>query len=367
MPAGALSEDAPLYDRPLARPGDFDARGGRRPRCAPRPGRLRPRRPAGSLADAAWVYRQYDHQLFLNTVEGPAATPPSCAWPRRGCPRRPRAWRSPPTPIPRWCAIDPRAGTAADRGRRRRSTWPAPGPGRWPWSTASTSATPSTPRSCGSSPRRSTGCARPASASGCRSSAATSASTTRATERTSTPHRSSGCSDSSTGWPCPRPGSPWWRRPRWSCWTPAWVPPGPDRVRPRWPAPAGPSRSGATATARCRRSTSPVTPVWWRWSPPWWRTGRHGAGGAALVSGIHDVSGGGLGVALAEMAVRSGIGLQVSGIADHHELFTEAPSRVVVCTTRTAELVPGPPRPEWASGCWAGPAATASWWTAWWT
>ena len=57
------------------------------------------------------------------------------------------------------------------------------------------------------------------------------------------------------------------------------------------------------------------------------------------MSGIHDVSGGGLGVALAELAVRSGIGLQVAGVADHHELFTEAPSRVVVCTTRRNELI----------------------------
>jgi len=37
--------------------------------------------------------------------------------------------------------------------------------------------------------------------------------------------------------------------------------------------------------------------------------------------------------------VRSGVGLQVSGVADHHELFTEAPSRVVVCTTRSTELL----------------------------
>jgi phosphoribosylformylglycinamidine synthase len=44
-------------------------------------------------------------------------------------------------------------------------------------------------------------------------------------------------------------------------------------------------------------------------------------------------------VALAEMAVRSGIGLQVAGVADHHELFTEAPSRVVVCTTRRNEVI----------------------------
>jgi phosphoribosylformylglycinamidine synthase len=63
------------------------------------------------------------------------------------------------------------------------------------------------------------------------------------------------------------------------------------------------------------------------------------AGGPGLVSGIHDVSGGGLGVALTEMAVRSGVGIRVGGVADHHELFTEAPSRVVVCTTRRAELV----------------------------
>ena len=51
------------------------------------------------------------------------------------------------------------------------------------------------------------------------------------------------------------------------------------------------------------------------------------------------MSGGGLGVALAELAVRSGIGVAVSGVADHHELFTEAPSRVVVCTTDSKELL----------------------------
>jgi len=58
-----------------------------------------------------------------------------------------------------------------------------------------------------------------------------------------------------------------------------------------------------------------------------------------MVAGIHDVSAGGLGVALCELAVRSGIGLRVAGVADHHELFTEASSRVVVCTTRHTELI----------------------------
>ncbi len=63
------------------------------------------------------------------------------------------------------------------------------------------------------------------------------------------------------------------------------------------------------------------------------------AGGPSLVAGIHDVSGGGLGVALAELSVRSGIGMRVAGVADHHELFTEAPSRVVVCTGDRAALI----------------------------
>ncbi len=105
----------------------------------------------------------------------------------------------------------------------------------------------------------------------------------------------------------------------------------PATDRRRSPGRAGPSSCATTATERCPRSTWPA----------------HGrlvdfvadlvaegvAGGDGLVAGIHDVSGGGLGVALAELAVRSGVGVQVSGVADHHELFTEAPSRVVVCTT----------------------------------
>ncbi|MCD9624566.1 phosphoribosylformylglycinamidine synthase subunit PurL [Rhabdothermincola salaria] len=53
------------------------------------------------------------------------------------------------------------------------------------------------------------------------------------------------------------------------------------------------------------------------------------AGG--LLAGAHDVSGGGLGLALAEMAVRSGLGVNVARVADAAELFSESPSRVVVC------------------------------------
>jgi len=48
------------------------------------------------------------------------------------------------------------------------------------------------------------------------------------------------------------------------------------------------------------------------------------------LGGIHDASSGGLAVALAEMAVRSGVGVDVTGVPDTSHLFAELPSRVVV-------------------------------------
>jgi phosphoribosylformylglycinamidine synthase II len=50
-----------------------------------------------------------------------------------------------------------------------------------------------------------------------------------------------------------------------------------------------------------------------------------------LLAGVHDVSSGGLGLALAEMAVRAGIGVNVARVADAAELFSESPSRAVLC------------------------------------
>jgi len=50
-----------------------------------------------------------------------------------------------------------------------------------------------------------------------------------------------------------------------------------------------------------------------------------------VLAGVHDVSEGGLGVALAEMAFAGGVGFRVTGVTDHAQLFSEAPSRVVVC------------------------------------
>jgi len=58
-----------------------------------------------------------------------------------------------------------------------------------------------------------------------------------------------------------------------------------------------------------------------------------------LVSAIHDVSDGGLGVALAECAAASGQGAEIDRIEDHRALFAESASRVLVATPRPDELV----------------------------
>jgi phosphoribosylformylglycinamidine synthase len=51
---------------------------------------------------------------------------------------------------------------------------------------------------------------------------------------------------------------------------------------------------------------------------------------ARQIDGLHDVSEGGLGVALAEMAGHGDVGFRVKGITGHAALFGEGPSRVVL-------------------------------------
>jgi phosphoribosylformylglycinamidine synthase len=81
VPAESLG-DGPVYDRPVQRPSGQDALQADDPGPA-----LVERFPAGTdlgpellgllsmpnIGDSSWVWRQYDHQLFLNTVSGPGA------------------------------------------------------------------------------------------------------------------------------------------------------------------------------------------------------------------------------------------------------------------------------------------------------
>jgi phosphoribosylformylglycinamidine synthase len=50
-----------------------------------------------------------------------------------------------------------------------------------------------------------------------------------------------------------------------------------------------------------------------------------------LLLGVHDVADGGVLTALAEMAVRSGVGFDVSDLTSVEALFGEHPSRVIAC------------------------------------
>ena len=115
VPAATLHEDAPLYDRPMARPADYERRSDDDPSRLPWP-----EDPGADLLrmlrDPAWVYRQYDHQLFLNTVVGPGGDAALLRLAGPGVVGDPgdetRGIALSTDGNSRWCAVDPRAGTA---------------------------------------------------------------------------------------------------------------------------------------------------------------------------------------------------------------------------------------------------------------
>ena len=113
IPAASLHEDAPLYDRPRSVPTGFDE-STRTLVAAPMPSST----DAGAelldmLTDTRWVWSQYDHQLFLNTVEGPGgdAAVLRLKHPHTGADTG-RAMALTTDGNHRWCAVDPRQGTA---------------------------------------------------------------------------------------------------------------------------------------------------------------------------------------------------------------------------------------------------------------
>ena len=74
VPAASLTDDAPLYDRPASPPPDLEAVWGS-PAGIPEEVTVRDALEVllddPGIGSAAWVYEQYDHMLFLNTVVGP--------------------------------------------------------------------------------------------------------------------------------------------------------------------------------------------------------------------------------------------------------------------------------------------------------
>ncbi|CAN5539966.1 phosphoribosylformylglycinamidine synthase subunit PurL [soil metagenome] len=109
VPASSLHDAAPLYDRPLAEPADRAERLADGP---PEPVDVA-HALLGLLYDTTWVSSQYDHQLFLNTVEGPGgdAVVLRLKHPTTGVDTG-RGLALTTDGNHRWCAVDPKAGTA---------------------------------------------------------------------------------------------------------------------------------------------------------------------------------------------------------------------------------------------------------------
>ncbi len=113
LPAASLDEDAPRYDRPRREPPQWRSWVTERAEDA----LAVPTDPAGDLVellvDTTWVWSQYDHQLFLNTVAGPGgdAAVLRCKDPRTGA-ETGRGLALTTDGNHRWCAQDPHQGTA---------------------------------------------------------------------------------------------------------------------------------------------------------------------------------------------------------------------------------------------------------------
>jgi phosphoribosylformylglycinamidine synthase II len=104
VPASSLSDDAPLYDRPRRAPAPVLSPALESPTdCADDL--------LGLLRSPRWVFRQYDHQLFLNTVVGPGADAALLRLAGPGLPPSVRGVAVTTDSNPRACALDPKAGT----------------------------------------------------------------------------------------------------------------------------------------------------------------------------------------------------------------------------------------------------------------
>ena len=346
VPAGSLADDAPLYERPMAPPADLAAR------AADDPGRIRAPADAGSdllalLRDPSWVYRQYDHQLFLNTVVGPGGDAALLRLAGPGLPPSRRGIAVSTDSSPRWCAVDPRAGTAmvlaegvanlACVGARAVAVvnclnFGNPEHPEVMWQLSeSIDGLSEACRSLGL-PVIGGNVSLYNESGGADIDPTPVIGVLGLVDRLLRPppgvRWSEGDSVVLLGGRtaadvAPRPG-----------FGPG-APPPPSRHPlggSRWAVELHGHRAGSLPPLHAvehQRLTTLVADL----------VAETVGGGDGLLTGAHDVSGGGLGVALAELAAGSGTGCEVQGIEGHAELFCEIPSRVLVATARADEVL----------------------------
>jgi phosphoribosylformylglycinamidine synthase len=315
VPAASLHDAAPLYDRPRHPPADLDARRAATPTATSTDAAAAANDLRAMLADTSWVWSQYDHQLFLNTVVGPGddATVLRLKHPVSGDDTG-RGLALTTDGNHRWCAVDPKAGTAAVVAEAVLNL------------------------ACVG--------ARPLGLVNCLNFGNPEHPEVMWQLSESIDGMAEACR--ALGLPVVGGNVSLYNESRGHD-----IDPTPvvgvlgvlDRLAVR---PAAPELVDGSVLAVIGPPSSDLTGSWWAWR-------RDQQGGAlvpanipihlqvcglvrtvvnrALVDGIHDISEGGLALTLAEMAVRSGIGVAVDAdsVPDVGVLFSERPSRAVAC------------------------------------
>jgi phosphoribosylformylglycinamidine synthase II len=313
VPAASLHEDAPLYDRPIAAPADWNE-ATRTLGDAPVPATDDVAADLlDLLADTSWVWSQYDHQLYLNTVEGPGgdAAVLRLKHPVTGADTG-RGLALTTDGNHRWCAVDPRQGTALTVAEAMLNL-------------ACVGARPLAVVNCLNfgNPTHPEVMWQLSEAIDGMAEACRALVTPVVGGNVSLYNESKGADID----PTPVVGMlgliDRLDRP----------PPGtvlveggrlvligttePELSGSAWARRRG-HRGGRLPTLDLAFHTRVAEVV-------------RALVAGGTVAGVHDVGAGGLGLTLAEMAVRSGIGFQVARVHDAAELFSESPSRVVVC------------------------------------
>jgi phosphoribosylformylglycinamidine synthase len=314
VPAASLHEDAPLYERPIAAPTDLDAR------HADDPAALEAPADCGAdllalLADTSWVWSQYDHQLFLNTVAGPGgdATVLRLKHPTTGVDTG-RGLALTSDGNHRWCAVDPRRGTELIVAEAVLNI-------------ACAGARPLALVNCLNfgNPEHPEVMWQLSEAIDGMAAACRAFSLPVVGGNVSLYNESRGADIDPTPVVAVLGLVDSLERP----------PPGVRLVDGQRVVVLGPTEGRDLAGSR------------WAWDV----RGHHGGRvpaldadahktvaalvrdlvAADLLGGVHDCADGGLALTLAEMIVRSGVGARITGVGDHVALFSESPSRVVAC------------------------------------
>jgi phosphoribosylformylglycinamidine synthase subunit PurL len=313
VPASSLHDDAPLYDRPRRAPADLAERRADDPARLPAPADAGADL-VGMLADTSWVFSQYDHQLFLNTVEGPGGDAAVLKLKAPGLPPSRKGLALSTDGNGRWCSVDPRVGTAMLVAESALNVATA-GAEAMALVNCLNFGNPEDPEVMWQLSESIDGMAEACRALGIPVVGGNVSLYNESRGRHIDPTPVVGTLGLIESLERPPPGV---RLIEGGALLLAGAVDADGLGGSRWADRAHGHRGGTLPPLDLDLHARVLELV-------------RALVVDAMLAGIHDVSEGGLGVALAELAVGSGIGLRVAGLSGHGELFSEAASRVVLC------------------------------------